>query len=44
MNLYVRTFGLYRFGYGDALLYILFVLILSLTVFELRVLRARWEY
>jgi multiple sugar transport system permease protein len=44
MHLYDRTFGLYRFGYGAALSFIMFVIILSLTAFELKVLRTRWEY
>jgi len=44
MHLYDRTFGLYRFGYGAALSFILFVIIMSLTAFELKVLRVRWEY
>lgn len=44
MHLYDRTFGLYRFGYGAALSFILFIIILTLTAFELKVLRTRWKY
>jgi multiple sugar transport system permease protein len=44
MHMYDRTFGLYRFGYGAALSFIMFIIILVLTVFELKVLRTRWQY
>jgi ABC-type sugar transport system permease subunit len=44
MHLYDRTFGLQRFGYGAALSFILFLIIISLTFFQLKFLRTRWQY
>ena len=44
LHMYDRTFGLYRFGYGAALSYILFAIIACLTFLQLRVMRVSWEY
>ncbi|MDW8099794.1 MAG: sugar ABC transporter permease [Anaerolineae bacterium] len=42
--LYEKAFTVYRFGYASSLAFILFVIILVLTVIQLRVMTVRWEY
>lgn len=42
--LYNEAFSTNRFGYASALATILFVIILVLTLLQLRLLRLRWEY
>lgn len=44
MLLYQKTFQLYRFGYGAAISFILFAIIMVMTVFQLRFLRRIWDY
>lgn len=41
--LFEKTFQLYRFGYGAALSFILFGLIMALTLIQIRFLRRSWE-
>jgi multiple sugar transport system permease protein len=43
-HLYEKAFFVYRFGYASALAFVLFVVILALTLLQLRFLRIRWEY
>ena len=42
--LYNKTFQLFRFGYGSAISFILFVIIMVMTVFQLRFLQRTWNY
>jgi multiple sugar transport system permease protein len=42
--LYQKTFELFRFGYGAAISFLLFGLILALTVVQLKLLQPRWQY
>jgi multiple sugar transport system permease protein len=44
MLLYEDAFRQYLFGYASAIAFILFVVILLLTVVQLRVMRTSWEY
>lgn len=44
LYLYEKAFDSYRFGYASAMSVILFAIILALTLLQLRVLAARWEY
>ncbi len=44
LYLYEKAFSSFRFGYASALSVILFAIILVLTLLQLRVLTARWEY
>jgi multiple sugar transport system permease protein len=44
MLLYEKAFGSYLFGYASAIAFILFVVILVLTVAQLIVMRTSWEY
>jgi multiple sugar transport system permease protein len=42
--LYEKAFSAYRFGYASTVAVLLFLIILSLTLVQLRVMRVRWEY
>jgi len=42
--LYDKAFQVYRFGYASALAFILFAIVLVLSVVQLRLLRIGWEY
>jgi multiple sugar transport system permease protein len=42
--LYDWAFDMFKFGYASALSFILFALILAITLVQLRVLTVRWEY
>jgi len=44
MLLYEQAFTSFRFGYGSAIAFLLFVVILALTVTQLRMMRTSWEY
>lgn len=41
--LYEKTFELFRFGYGAAISFILFIIIMFLTFLQIRFLRSSWE-
>lgn len=43
-HIYERAFGDLRMGEASAMAFVLFTLVLIVTVFQLRVLRTRWEY
>ncbi len=43
-QLYDQAFKNFRFGYASALAFILFVIILVLTLLQWRAMRVRWEY
>jgi multiple sugar transport system permease protein len=42
--LYDKAFTIYRFGYASSLAFMLFAIVLALTVIQLRVMTTRWEY
>lgn len=41
--LYEKTFQLFRFGYGAAISFILFAVIMALTMIQIRFLRSSWD-
>ncbi|MCZ7545605.1 MAG: sugar ABC transporter permease [Anaerolineae bacterium] len=43
-HLYQKAFTLFRFGYASSLAFILFAIILTLTLIQIRFLRTRWQY
>ena len=42
--LYEKAFSAYRFGYASTVAVVLFLIVLSLTLVQLRLMRVRWEY
>lgn len=44
VHLYERAFTYFQMGYASALAFVLFGIILILTIIQLRLLRSRWEY
>jgi multiple sugar transport system permease protein len=42
--LYDKAFGVYRFGYASSLAFILFAIVLALTIVQLRIMTVRWQY
>jgi len=44
VHLYQRAFSYFQLGYASATAFILFGIILILTIIQLRLLRTRWEY
>ena len=44
VHLYDRAFSYYQLGYASATAFVLFVIILVLSIIQLRVLRTKWEY
>jgi multiple sugar transport system permease protein len=43
-HLFDKAFGIYRFGYASAMAFILFAIILVLTLIQLRLTRVKWSY
>lgn len=43
-HLFDKAFGVYRFGYASAMAFILFAIILVLTLIQLRLTRVKWSY
>jgi multiple sugar transport system permease protein len=44
MHLYERAFEYFQMGYASAVAFILFAIIIGLTVIQLRLTRTGWEY
>ena len=44
LYLYQAAFGHFRFGYASAMAFFMFILLLAISVFQLAVVRTRWEY
>ena len=44
LYLYQAAFGHFRFGYASAMAFFMFILLLTISVFQLAVVRTRWEY
>jgi multiple sugar transport system permease protein len=42
--LYDKAFGVYRFGYASSLAFVLFAIVLVLTIVQLRIMTVRWQY
>ena len=42
--IYLEAFQNFRFGYAAAMTYVLFLIVLAITVIQLRLLRTRYEY
>lgn len=42
--LYQKTFQLFRFGYGASISFILFAIIMMMTIFQLKFLQKTWNY
>jgi multiple sugar transport system permease protein len=42
--LYDQAFRMFRFGYASSIAFLLFIVILAFTLFQVRVLKVEWEY
>jgi multiple sugar transport system permease protein len=43
-HLYLRAFEFFQMGYASSIAFVLFIMIITFTMFQLRMARTKWEY